>query len=75
MSEQILSLGFALRYDTRQYLRNAIVKNPEQIITEKTHTQNPVSLNLPFNHDVKRRQSWLALFLISTDLESITKGF
>ena len=30
---------------------------------------NWVSLNLPFYHDVKRRQSKLALFLVSTDLE------
>ncbi len=42
---------------------------------EKLGRKNWVSLNLPFNHDVKRRQSKLALFLVSTDLESITKGF
>ena len=36
---------------------------------------NWVNLNLPFYHDVKRRQSKLALFLVSTDLELIAKGF
>ena len=35
---------------------------------------NQVSLNLRFNHDVKRRQSKLALFLVSTDFKSITRG-
>ena len=37
--------------------------------------KNCVSLNLPFNHDVKRRQSKLALFLVSADLKSITKAY
>ena len=37
--------------------------------------KNCVSLNLPFNHDVKRRQSTLALFLVSAKLKSITKGY
>ena len=38
-------------------------------------SKNWVSLNLPFNHDVKRRQSKLALFLVSADLKSIVKGY